>query len=89
MGFCPTRRRRPYALPDAEKLFAVGDDFWIGTEDDRHAFKDNAKALRIRSTFILESPHGEELLKDPGEEAISDTMEMSTTGTRWRRSRRP
>src|SRR4051812_13792447 len=44
-----------------EKLFAIGDDFWIDTDDERHAFKVNGKALRIRTTFILESPTGDEL----------------------------
>src|SRR5881394_1135335 len=46
-----------------EKLFAIGDDFWIDTEDERHAFKVNGKALRLRSTFVLETPSGDELLK--------------------------
>ena len=46
-----------------EKLFAIGDDFWIEAEDGQRAFKVNGKALRIRDTFILESPSGEELLK--------------------------
>jgi uncharacterized protein YxjI len=46
-----------------EKLFSIGDDYWIDTEDERHAFKVNGKALRIRSTFVLESPAGEELFK--------------------------
>jgi len=46
-----------------EKLFAIGDDSWIETDDGQRAFKVNGKALRIRSTFILESPEGEELFK--------------------------
>jgi uncharacterized protein YxjI len=33
-----------------EKIFAVGDDFWIETEDGERAFKVNGKALRIRRT---------------------------------------
>ena len=36
-----------------EKLFSIGDDFWIDTADGRHAYKVNGKALRARSTFIL------------------------------------
>jgi uncharacterized protein YxjI len=64
-----------------EKLFAVGDDFWIDTEDDRHAFKANAKALRIRSTFILESPSGDELFKIQEKKLrIRDTMEIERDG---------
>ncbi len=46
-----------------EKLFAIGDDFWIETEDDVRAFKVNGKALRVRDTFVLEDPNGEELFK--------------------------
>src|SRR6266576_2926487 len=45
------------------KLFAIGDDYWIDTDDDRHAFKVNGKAMRIRDTFVLEGPAGEELFK--------------------------
>jgi uncharacterized protein YxjI len=46
-----------------EKVLAIGDDFWIDTDDDRHAFRVNGKALRIRSTFVLESASGDELFK--------------------------
>ena len=41
-----------------EKLLAIGDDYWIETEDGERAFKVNGKALRARETFILESPSG-------------------------------
>jgi uncharacterized protein YxjI len=64
-----------------EKLFAVGDDFWIDTEDDRHAFKVNGKALRIRQTFILENPSGDELIKIQEKKLrIRDTMELERDG---------
>jgi uncharacterized protein YxjI len=64
-----------------EKLFAIGDDFWIDTDDDRHAFKVNGKALRIRSTFILESPSGDELFKIQEKKLrIRDTMELEHDG---------
>jgi uncharacterized protein YxjI len=66
-----------------EKVFAIGDDFWIDTDDDRHAFKVNGKALRIRSTFILESPSGEELFKIQEKKLrIHDTMELEHDGER-------
>jgi uncharacterized protein YxjI len=66
-----------------EKVFAIGDDFWIDTDDDRHAFKVNGKALRIRSTFILESPSGEELFKiQETKLRIHDTMELEHDGER-------
>jgi uncharacterized protein YxjI len=64
-----------------EKMFAIGDDFWIETEDGQRAFKVNGKALRIRSTFILESPSGEELLKIQEKQLhIRDTMEVERDG---------
>jgi len=46
-----------------EKLFAIGDDSWIETDDGERTFKVNGKAMRLRSTFILETPSGEELFK--------------------------
>jgi uncharacterized protein YxjI len=64
-----------------EKLLAIGDDFWIDTEDDRHAFKANGKAVRIRSTFILEDPSGDELLKIQERKLrIRDTMAIEHDG---------
>ena len=64
-----------------EKLFAIGDDSWIDTEDERHAFKVNGKALRMRDTFVLESPSGEELLKIQEKKLhIRDTMQIERGG---------
>ena len=64
-----------------EKLFSVGDDFWIETESGERAFKVNGKALRVRSTFILESPSGEELLKVQEKKLrVRDTMEIERDG---------
>jgi uncharacterized protein YxjI len=64
-----------------EKLFSIGDDFWIDTDDDRHAFKVNGKALRIRSTFVLESPSGDELFKLQEKKLrVRDTMELEQDG---------
>ena len=44
-----------------EKVFSIGDDFWIESEHDRHAFKVDGKALRIRKTLVVESASGDEL----------------------------
>ena len=60
-----------------EKLFAIGDDYWIDTEDERHAFKVNGKALRMRKTFILEDPDGGEIYKIKEKMLhVRDTMEV-------------
>ena len=64
-----------------EKLFAIGDDFWIETEDGQRAFKVDGKALRIRKTFILEDPSGNELFKIQEKKLhIRDTMEVERDG---------
>jgi uncharacterized protein YxjI len=64
-----------------EKIFAIGDDFWIETEDAKRAFKVDGKALRIRRTFILESPSGEELLKIQERKLrVRDTMQIEREG---------
>ncbi len=64
-----------------EKLFAIGDDSWIETEDGEKAFKVNGKAMRIRSTFILERPSGEELYKIQEKKLhIHNTMEVEREG---------
>jgi uncharacterized protein YxjI len=64
-----------------EKLFSIGDDFWIETEGGERAFKVNGKALRIRHTFVLETPSGEELLKIQERKLrIRDTMKIERDG---------
>ena len=63
------------------KLFAIGDDYWIDTDDDRHAFKVNGKAMRIRDTFVLEGPSGEELFKAQERKLrVRDTMKVEREG---------
>src|SRR3954467_10350064 len=64
-----------------EKLFSIGDDFWIDTEDARHAFKVDGKALRVRSTFVLETPSGDELFKIQEKKLrVRDTMAVERNG---------
>src|SRR5215471_5594686 len=64
-----------------EKLFAIGDDFWIENEEGERAFKVNGKALRIRETFVLEAPTGEELLTIQEKKlSVRDKMEVERDG---------
>ena len=64
-----------------EKLFAIGDDFWIENEAGERAFKVNGKALRLRDTLILESPRGEELYSIQQKTLhVRDTMEIERDG---------
>lgn len=60
-----------------EKLFAIGDDYWVETEGGERVFKVNGKALRLRSTFVLEDTSGHELFKIQEKKFhIRDTMEV-------------
>ena len=44
-----------------ERVFSVGDDYWVEDEAGNKAFKVNGKAARIRDTWILEDPSGHEV----------------------------
>src|SRR5262245_34639731 len=64
-----------------EKLFAIGDDFWIETEGGERAFKVNGKALRIRDTLVVESPGGDELFTIQEKKlSVRDKMEVERDG---------
>lgn len=42
-----------------ERMFSIGDDFWIEDEAGDRAFLVDGKALRLRQTFELKGPGGE------------------------------
>ena len=64
-----------------EKLFAIGDDYWIETEDGERAFKVNGKALRIRKTLVVETPDGDELFRIQERKlSVRDKMKIERGG---------
>ena len=65
-----------------EKMFAIGDDFWIESEEGKRAFKVDGKALRIRDTLVLEdASSGAELYKIQEKKlTIRDKMEIERGG---------
>ena len=64
-----------------EKLFAIGDDYWIEDEAGDRAFKVDGKALRIRDTLVIEDPSGAELFSVQEKKLhIRDTMEIERAG---------
>ena len=64
-----------------EKLFSIGDDFWIENEEGERAFKVDGKALRIRQTFVLEDPSGAELFSIQEKKlSVRDKMEIERGG---------
>jgi uncharacterized protein YxjI len=44
-----------------QKLFSIGDDFWIENQDGQKVFKVDGKALRLRKTLIFEDMDGNKL----------------------------
>src|SRR3954470_20069743 len=81
------RRLRDRGGPDGtrytmrEKVFAIGDDFWIETEGGEKAFKVNGKALRLRDTLVLEGPSGQELFTIQEKKlSVRDKMEIERDG---------
>jgi len=64
-----------------EKIFAIGDDFWIETDGGERAFKVNGKALRIRDTLVLEALGGDELFTIQEKKlSVRDKMEIEHDG---------
>jgi uncharacterized protein YxjI len=64
-----------------EKLFSIGDDFWIETGLGDRAFKVDGKALRVRDTMIIEDTSGNELYKVQEKVArVRDTMDIERNG---------
>ena len=64
-----------------EKVFAIGDDFWIENEGGERVFKVDGKALRIRQTFVLEDPSGTELFSIQEKKlSVRDKMEIERDG---------
>ena len=64
-----------------ERMFAIGDDYWIETAAGLHAFKVDGKALRIRKTLILETPEGDQVFKIQKKiVSIRDVMDIERDG---------
>jgi len=64
-----------------EKVFSIGDDFWIENEAGERAYKVNGKALRIRDTLVLEDPAGAELFTVQEKKLhVRDTMDVERDG---------
>ena len=64
-----------------DKLFSIGDDYWIETDGGERAFKVDGKAVRFRDTLVLETPAGEELYKIQEKKlSVRDKMEIEGGG---------
>jgi uncharacterized protein YxjI len=66
-----------------EKMFSIGDDFWIENDAGERAYKVDGKALRIRETLVLEDLSGTELFTIQEKKLhIRDTMDIERDGNR-------
>ncbi len=64
-----------------EKVFSIGDDSWITDEAGDRLYKVDGKALRARSTFILEDANGAEVASIQERMLRArDTMEIDRAG---------
>jgi uncharacterized protein YxjI len=46
-----------------QKMFSIGDDFWIENQEGNRVFKVDGKALRLRETLFFEDMNGNKLCK--------------------------
>jgi uncharacterized protein YxjI len=73
----PTVRR--YRM--RQRLISIGDDYWIDDDEDRHAFRVNGKALRLRKTFVLEDAGGSEVARIQERKlSVRDKMKIERDG---------
>jgi uncharacterized protein YxjI len=64
-----------------EKIFAIGDDFWITDEQGNRAYLVDGKALRIRQTLEIKDGSGQVLVTVRKKLiAMRDTMEIEEGG---------
>src|SRR3954453_4415678 len=64
-----------------EKMFSIGDDYWIENDDGQRVYKVDGKRMRMRKTFHLENAGGQELLKIQEKKlSIRDAMRIERDG---------
>ncbi|MFB7221946.1 LURP-one-related/scramblase family protein [Streptomyces sp. NPDC002596] len=72
-----------------ERLFAVGDDYWIEDVDGRKVFLVDGKAMRVRDTFELKDAQGRTLVEIRQKLlSLRDTMLVERDGEQLARVKR-
>lgn len=75
----PDNRTHLYRM--TEKLFSVGDDYWIENEKGKKAFYVDGKALRLQDTLILKDRDGNEVYEIKERLfKLRDTMDIKRDG---------
>jgi uncharacterized protein YxjI len=66
-----------------QKLFSIGDDFWIENQDGQKVFKVDEKVLRLRDTLVFEDREGNKLCQIQERWfPIKETMEIEDSNGR-------
>jgi uncharacterized protein YxjI len=64
-----------------EKLFSLGDEYWIETAGGQRAIKVDGRALRRRDTLVLEDASGRELCRiQERRQRVRDAMTIDLAG---------
>lgn len=64
-----------------ERIFDIGEDYWVEDEEGNRVFHIDGKALRLRKTFELQDADGNELYRIREKLlAVRDTMTISRDG---------
>jgi uncharacterized protein YxjI len=64
-----------------QKMFSIGDDYWIETNRGERLFKVDGKALRLRDTLVIEDRAGTEVCTIQEKKLrVRDTMEIERHG---------
>ena len=72
-----------------ERLFAVGDDYWIEDANGRKVFLVDGKAMRVRDTFELKDASGRVLVRSRQKLlSLRDTMVVERDGEQLAEIRR-
>ena len=75
------REALPQRYKMRERIFDIGEDFWIENEHGQRAFKVDGKALRLRNTLNIEGPRGEVLCQIQARVArVRDSMAIERNG---------
>jgi uncharacterized protein YxjI len=60
-----------------QRLFALGDDYWVEDEQGRKAVQVDGKLLRLRDTLVIRGADGEELYRVTARVAdVRETMDV-------------
>ena len=75
------RGDEPVRYQMREKIFSIGDDYWIENNRGERVFKVDGKAVRVRETVLIKDVGGAELCKVQQKKLrIHDTMEIERNG---------